>query len=345
MLDKEVDVPRFYADLVPSQLQPDVFWARYFFRLELLIRSHSGRSVMDGEDDDDEELTWDEATPAAADDAVATGESSKSNMIAETNLNSSTKVPTASLSLTSLREEVNVDLQKECIKLRATVKSLANRVAELEAANAKLIADNNALRKLGLSSDLVSSSDNNNKNTAFMSTSMVNSHISSSTTESPASTVISSSKLSNANISIPLIAAMKTSLVSSDDTVSLECDSESDSISGAVLISSRHKTNLARSCSPSPGPTPSSSTSSTFAAISNNEINSQDHTNTATQNSLPSSIDNMSIQQPSPSANTDTISNSGNGSVKPSVSGKIKSGSTEGGRSLLEEDEEDETWD
>eukprot|EP00607_Mallomonas_marina_P008644 CAMPEP_0182423648 /NCGR_PEP_ID=MMETSP1167-20130531/9718_1 /TAXON_ID=2988 /ORGANISM="Mallomonas Sp, Strain CCMP3275" /LENGTH=517 /DNA_ID=CAMNT_0024602825 /DNA_START=34 /DNA_END=1587 /DNA_ORIENTATION=+ len=54
VLDQEMDVSRFYADLVPINITADEFWARYFFRLEMLQKG----GVLTFDEEDDEELAW-----------------------------------------------------------------------------------------------------------------------------------------------------------------------------------------------------------------------------------------------------------------------------------------------
>jgi len=60
LLDEEPDIARYYAELIPSILTPLEFWARYFFKLEVLLRG--GGIVIGDEDDEDEtEIAWESA--------------------------------------------------------------------------------------------------------------------------------------------------------------------------------------------------------------------------------------------------------------------------------------------
>ena len=107
ILDEEVDVSRYYADLVPVHLTPDEFWARYFFKLMILMRG--GIAPLD--DDDDEELTWDDAeseNPLASTQAVS-GDMTNPN-------------PSQTIKI----------LKEENERLKGTIKSLVARVSELE---------------------------------------------------------------------------------------------------------------------------------------------------------------------------------------------------------------------
>ena len=52
LLDEEPDVARHYTALVPTTVSPELFWGRYFFKLEVLLR---GGGIMLGDEDDEEE--------------------------------------------------------------------------------------------------------------------------------------------------------------------------------------------------------------------------------------------------------------------------------------------------
>lgn len=57
ILDKEPDVARFYADLVPVTVPTaEEFWSRYYFRLKLLQASNA--LELEGDEDDEEALGW-----------------------------------------------------------------------------------------------------------------------------------------------------------------------------------------------------------------------------------------------------------------------------------------------
>ena len=62
LLDDEPDVSRFYAELVPIKISPELFWARYFFRLQVVTRG----SVVNLDEDEDEELPWESSSSEAA---------------------------------------------------------------------------------------------------------------------------------------------------------------------------------------------------------------------------------------------------------------------------------------
>lgn len=316
-----MDVPRFYADLVPTQLQPEVFWSRYFFRLDQLVRAHAGgpggrAAPGDGDDDeDDEELVWDEAAPASSSSTTAEDSASAKATVGGVSSGSApatvnpSRVPDDTAQLSAL--------QKECAQLRATVKSLANRVAELEAANNKLTADNAALRKrVTDSGDTVVSESPLAKPVPPTAPTSTTSAISAN---EPKTVPIVAAPVSAHTTSVPPMSPV-------DSGASLECDSESDSTGGAVLISSRPAPSLARSSSPGPAartPAP--------------------HKSEPAQK--PSPLSSGSGKGNSGVTSAPTASHSSGGdSAKAKVSAKGKSGSTVG-KSLLEEDEEEESWD
>lgn len=100
LLDDEPDVSRYYTELVPSQLKPDEFWSRYFFKIMVLNRG----SVVNFEDEyDDEDLAWEEP-----------------DLSAQNNPNRNNK------------DEVINSLTEENDLLKNQVKTLALRVADLE---------------------------------------------------------------------------------------------------------------------------------------------------------------------------------------------------------------------
>jgi BSD domain len=69
ILDEEVDVSRYYAELVPVKITPDEFWSRYFFKLMLLMRH--GIAPLD--DDDDEDIAWETDDPTSAEKSAGLG--------------------------------------------------------------------------------------------------------------------------------------------------------------------------------------------------------------------------------------------------------------------------------
>ena len=118
LLDAEVDVSRYYAELVPAQIRPEDFWARYFFRLMLV----SSGGVLSLEDDDEEELVWDSEEKDDTNKATVTTHHGPIH---------TTMTPQASSEVSGLRSKVGV-LEGENQRLRGQVKTLAGRVAQLE---------------------------------------------------------------------------------------------------------------------------------------------------------------------------------------------------------------------
>lgn len=131
MLDKEIDVPRFYAELVPSMLTPDEFWSRYFFRV-LFVRQQfnsAGHALNQSIEDDEEELTWEsEGSPYPRQ-------------------NFTLGKPTALATETqSGNNDARVkELVNENQKLKVKIKALTNRITELESS---LTNKNNSIAAL-----------------------------------------------------------------------------------------------------------------------------------------------------------------------------------------------------
>ena len=107
ILDQEVDVSRYYAELVPLQITPNEFWARYFFKLMLLMRG--GIAPLD-DDDDEEDLAWENDDDV---DSISNQESQQ-------------------LDMSNPKQTIAI-LQEENYKLKGTIKSLVARISELEA--------------------------------------------------------------------------------------------------------------------------------------------------------------------------------------------------------------------
>lgn len=99
LLDDEPDVARYYAELVPVQISPEQFWARCFFRLSVVSR---GGVMLDDEEEDLEWETTDASIPAR-------------------------EGPREGDLLDRVKE-----LEAENMELKAHVKALVSRVAELE---------------------------------------------------------------------------------------------------------------------------------------------------------------------------------------------------------------------
>ena len=150
LLDSEIDVSRYYAELVPAQISAEDFWARYFFRLALVSK---GGVLSLNEDDDEEELVWEseerqEEVSAAAAAAAAAGAVAGAGAVADGGISKSGRPvaassssghdgigggvgPQASSESRVLRAKVGT-LEDENQRLRGQVKTLAGRVAELE---------------------------------------------------------------------------------------------------------------------------------------------------------------------------------------------------------------------
>ena len=117
ILDEEIDVSRYYAELVPTQISPEEFWARFFFKQTVLLRG----GIVDFDEDDDEELAWETSDESALGGATIDVNGSGSSSDAET--------------VRSLKEENS--------RLKGQIKALVSRVADLEKiikSNAKLAA-------------------------------------------------------------------------------------------------------------------------------------------------------------------------------------------------------------
>jgi hypothetical protein len=127
VLDEEPEVSRFYAELVPIHITPDEFWARLFFRLQLLTRTGN---VNFEEDDEEEELTWEET------DVVS--DRHNDNSISEPGSAPTASSPALVSSAGIATEEKKQyerkiqTLEDENQKLRNMLSSLTNRIALLE---------------------------------------------------------------------------------------------------------------------------------------------------------------------------------------------------------------------
>lgn len=122
LLDLEHDVSRYYAELVPAQIRPELFWARYFFKLQLLSRNSSLSDL----EDDEEDLTWDlDADPTTVPSTTAEDNADFGRVQDNIPFDSST------LS-TALRVQADAG-EEELNRLRGNVRTLTRRVTELEA--------------------------------------------------------------------------------------------------------------------------------------------------------------------------------------------------------------------
>lgn len=166
VLDEEPEVSRFYAELVPVQISPDEFWARYcrltefhpvrfcganacktrtisrlFFRLQLLTRTGN---VNFEEDDEEEELTWEETdvTSESVADSQQTSEKfgvSGGSTPLQPSASTSSLTAGAQQSSHGLAQEERTQFQRKVTsleednqKLRGVLSSLTNRIAQLE---------------------------------------------------------------------------------------------------------------------------------------------------------------------------------------------------------------------
>ena len=100
---------RFYTELVPVQIRPEEFWARYFYRNLLLTRN----GVVNLDDDDDDDEGW-ESTEKSNDNT------DNSN---NTNNNNNT---------TTIEGRTIHDIYDENINLKKHITSLTLHIAELE---------------------------------------------------------------------------------------------------------------------------------------------------------------------------------------------------------------------
>jgi hypothetical protein len=114
LLDDEPDVSRYYAELVPAQISPDLFWARYFFRLLLVSRG----GVVDL-DEDEEEEAWESSVSS---EAVAGKAASPSS--------SGAGEGSAAVQQLTLRVR---ELEQENAQLKGHIKVLVGRINTLEA--------------------------------------------------------------------------------------------------------------------------------------------------------------------------------------------------------------------
>jgi hypothetical protein len=118
-LDIEPEVSRFYAELVPTVIAPDEFWARLFFRLQLLTRN--GTANFEEEEEDEEELVWEDSEPAPTTTVTSSSEISATPPGSGSNMN---------IGVAASSHEAQ--LEEENVRLRSQVAFLLTRVTELE---------------------------------------------------------------------------------------------------------------------------------------------------------------------------------------------------------------------
>ena len=114
--------------MVPAQIRPEDFWARYFFRLMLV--SKGGILTLE-DDDDEEELVWEteENKDEVKDnpDAIATSSVSSGvggNKHGKGNDGTATTTAPLPAEVAGLRNKVG-NLEDENLRLRGQVKTLA----------------------------------------------------------------------------------------------------------------------------------------------------------------------------------------------------------------------------
>jgi hypothetical protein len=110
LLDEEIDISRYYVELVPVQTTPALFWGRFFFRVHLV---ESG-GVLGLDEVEEEEGSWDAPE--------------EQQQLQDSNSSSELAACKAKLAASA----------KECATLKGHVRVLTSRVKELEAAMAGL---------------------------------------------------------------------------------------------------------------------------------------------------------------------------------------------------------------
>ena len=101
---------RFYTELVPVQIRPEEFWARYFYRNLLLTRN----GVVNLDDDDDDDEGW-ESTEKSND-----------------NTDNSSNNTTTNNNTATIEGRTIHDIYDENINLKKHITSLTLHIAELE---------------------------------------------------------------------------------------------------------------------------------------------------------------------------------------------------------------------
>jgi len=144
VLDEEPEVSRFYAELVPAQITPEEFWARLFFRLNMVYRAGNSGINLE-EDDEEEEFTWD-AEPSAAGNTSTTTVTVSGETSISTHNSVGDGIGGLAGSVPSSSDLKVLELKDENDKLKGIVKTLTGRVTHLEQqlAAAKLEIENQA---------------------------------------------------------------------------------------------------------------------------------------------------------------------------------------------------------
>eukprot|EP01041_Mallomonas_annulata_P012469 gene12469-26230_t len=125
VLDDEADVSRFYAELVPSHITAEEFWARFFFKQFLITK---GSAVNLVEDEDDEDIAWD------CSEAIGHEDKETSNAPDDTTESQYNKAKISKNSNEDADKSavLLVALQEENVSLKINEKKLMKRISELE---------------------------------------------------------------------------------------------------------------------------------------------------------------------------------------------------------------------
>jgi len=127
VLDQEPDVSRFYADLVPTNISADDFWARYFFRITLLQKG--GAVTLD--EDDEEDIGWED--DEEADDAVQEEVYDQSATQTTDLKSSNTSQQSCEVKVTIVTDtDIIAELRSENTALKTDIGAMTTRISQLE---------------------------------------------------------------------------------------------------------------------------------------------------------------------------------------------------------------------
>lgn len=171
ILELENGIAKHYDALVPVELTPDLFWARYFFKVNILIISSLG-SVLESAYDDDEELTWAEDEDNVIDRSIQEGKSCQSGnsemgtesnptltdcygknghekaRVIENDIEEATSLQETNIRIISLEREI-AKLHQELMTERAVSDNLRNTLSQQERREKELISEvSNLMGKL-----------------------------------------------------------------------------------------------------------------------------------------------------------------------------------------------------
>jgi hypothetical protein len=137
ILEEETGVVKHYESLVPSLLTPDMFWARYFFKVNILVMS-SLDSVLESAYEEEEDLTWGEEEDGdiANDDDVKEYDTS-SPYLSDTKLSSENCVNDGDQRLSQL-QSANESLSTQTKLLETEVERLQQQLIKEQTVSAKL---------------------------------------------------------------------------------------------------------------------------------------------------------------------------------------------------------------